>query len=551
MAPTGERDPSNEPFTTTWDGSKFIVHKLDMLLDDVARADSDEGLGLYDRGDFSDPIHRMRISAHLHDVQGEYALGLTTKIELVDAVNLRQQPLLDRFGYYFPNTDNLNFRYPYQILPEVFDNAYRLLGNNTKSMLSIDLEHGHILLANNLVLSDKERRASVWAPILGTISVESQLAAHLQKTAIVADFLNGFRETEVPGVFGIPIGRVYELNQDSSEANTTRTTGRHARKQPLQATFVSPEDTPREEPNLDAPPEREMPQSPEESFELWDRDLGAALIEPDKAPSLEDVGGLHEIKRQLGDIALSFLNPEIMEMWDAKRPVGLLFYGPPGTGKTMLAKALARTIDANVVVVQGTDIYEKWLGKSEEKMKKLFSSARSQARKGPKPVLLFFDEIESIIGISEAHGSADNARNAVAGIFKQEMTDLAESGDDVLVVGATNEHDALNPSLIRSGRFDYKLYIPLPDQKSREEIARGMVAKAQARAIIKNFQAFEDTINFSEIAAHTEEFSGADLAEVFRRLRMARAMTQARTRVAPPPITHNEIVQTIREFRQE
>lgn len=263
--------------------------------------------------------------------------------------------------------------------------------------------------------------------------------------------------------------------------------------------------------------------------------------------SLDDVGGLEQVKKTLRDIATSFQYPEVMEKWGAKRPQGVLMYGEPGTGKTMLAKALASEIGAKMWVIQSTDIYDMWLGNSEIRIKDIFNRARQYKDR----LLIFFDEFDSIVGITEGPdpGGAGSARNGVAGIFKQEMNTLAVDNPNVLVVAATNKLDRIDPALRRSGRFDHTVYIPMPDIEARQQILANIVARLMLQRETKKFKVFQDNLSINELADKTDEMSGADITELFRRIALSRAIQEARTGKQQPPISQEEIEQEIRGFR--
>jgi SpoVK/Ycf46/Vps4 family AAA+-type ATPase len=262
--------------------------------------------------------------------------------------------------------------------------------------------------------------------------------------------------------------------------------------------------------------------------------------------SLSDVGGLEDVKQDLQDIALSFSKSEIMAKWGAKRPQGILLYGPPGTGKTMLVEALANEIDADMMAIQSSDIYKKWLGDSEEKVKELFT----ELRKIDKPTVVLFDEFDAVVGITDEPTGADNARNSVAGIFKQEMNTLARDNPNVLVVATTNHLEKVDPSLVRTGRFDHKIYIPMPDDHGRDQIISGIISRLMLSKESGEFKIFADGINVHELVDLTDDLSGADISEIFRRLSLVKAMEEARTGTAGP-ITNSEIAETIREFKSE
>jgi hypothetical protein len=220
-------------------------------------------------------------------------------------------------------------------------------------------------------------------------------------------------------------------------------------------------------------------------------------------PTLDQVGGLDDIVAQFRDIAASFLHTTAMARWGARRPQGILLYGPPGTGKTMLARALGAEIGATVREIRTPEILDKWLGASERNMKRIFQ----EARRYTAPTVMLFDEFESIIGYAGAgDDSGSHAVNAVAGIFKQEMNGLIEANPLVIVVATTNFPALIDGSLIRSGRFDIKLEVPLPDAQGRAQILtrmiRGLIAEHEqedGRFLISR------TTSTSALAAATED----------------------------------------------
>ncbi|HEY1835325.1 MAG TPA: ATP-binding protein [Candidatus Saccharimonadales bacterium] len=263
---------------------------------------------------------------------------------------------------------------------------------------------------------------------------------------------------------------------------------------------------------------------------------------------LEDIGGLRGVKAKLYDIATSFTHPGVMKRWGAERPQGVLLYGEPGTGKTMLVEALANAIGAKLWRIQSSDIYDQWIGSSEAKIKELFRQAQAIT----EPTIILFDEFDSIVGTSEEPSSDSGAatRNSVSGIFKQEMNDLAVKNPNVLVAATTNSFDRIDGALIRSGRFDHKLLVPMPDTEGRAEIMAGIIGKAIAFQEGTGFKPFADGIDINRLAEATDGMSGADLNELFRRIRFKKAMQEALTGSADP-ISHEELEATIRDFRTQ
>jgi len=264
--------------------------------------------------------------------------------------------------------------------------------------------------------------------------------------------------------------------------------------------------------------------------------------------TLDQVGGLDAVVGEFRQIAVSFRHPEAMARWGARRPQGVLLYGPPGTGKTMLARALANEIGAVFKEIRTPEILDKWLGASERNIKRIFRDARRYR----EPTVMLFDEFDSIISYTGGgDDAASQALNAVAGIFKQEMNGLIEVNPNVIVVATTNFPERVDQSLIRSGRFDVKLAIPVPDATGRREI----LVKALRQLIIEHevagFRMFADDVDATELAAACPGFTGADLKELLRRAQLAKAMQEARTGVASTPITQADLHQHLAEFQAQ
>jgi transitional endoplasmic reticulum ATPase len=262
--------------------------------------------------------------------------------------------------------------------------------------------------------------------------------------------------------------------------------------------------------------------------------------------TLDQVGGLPDVVAQFRQIAVSFRHPQVMARWGARRPQGILMYGPPGTGKTMLARALANEIGARFREVRTPEIIDKWLGASERNIKRIFRDARRYR----EPTVMLFDEFDSIISyVGPGGDAASQAVNAVAGIFKQEMNTLIEENPNVIVVATTNFPDRVDDSLIRSGRFDVKIAIPLPNAAGRSEIVATMIRDLRARHEESGFRMFADDIDPVELGRATGGMTGADIKEVLRRVRMTKAMTEARTGTVGP-ITQADLLATVTELRQ-
>ena len=216
--------------------------------------------------------------------------------------------------------------------------------------------------------------------------------------------------------------------------------------------------------------------------------------------SWEDIGGLEETKRQLQEMILYPLeHPDKFLKFGMSPSKGVLFYGPPGCGKTLLAKAIATECSSNFISVKGPELLTMWFGESEANVREIFDKARQSA-----PCVLFFDELDSI-GISRGKGVGGGGE-AADRVINQLLTEMDGIGvkKNVFVVGATNRPDILDEALLRPGRLDQLIYIPLPDHKSRISILKAILRKTP----------IDPKINLDFIGQITDGFSGADLKEL-------------------------------------
>ncbi len=273
---------------------------------------------------------------------------------------------------------------------------------------------------------------------------------------------------------------------------------------------------------------------------------GRSTLRGSDVLSLDEIGGMDHVVAQLREVADSFNHPAAMARWGTRRPQGLLFYGPPGTGKTTLAKALAAEIGGRLREVRTPDILDKWVGSSERNIKAIFG----EARRYRTPTVLLFDEFDSIVSyVGAPDHAADQMVNSVAGIFKQEMNTLIAENPNVIVVATTNFPDKVDESLTRSGRFDVKLSVPLPSATGRAEILTGMLRQLIADHETAGFRMFADDVNVTELASVTPGMTGADLRELLRRVRMAKAMVEARHGAATP-ITQENLLDALAGMRR-
>merc|ERR1711998_436931 len=187
----------------------------------------------------------------------------------------------------------------------------------------------------------------------------------------------------------------------------------------------------------------------------------------------EDIGGLEDVKRELREVVqYPVEHPEKFEKFGMSPSKGVLFYGPPGCGKTLLAKAVANECQANFVSIKGPELLTMWFGESEANVRDTFAKAR-----GAAPCVLFFDELDSIA--QQRGGSSGDAGGAGDRVMNQMLTEMDGVGSkkNVFIIGATNRPDIIDPALMRPGRLDQLIYIPMPDYESRLSVLKAVLRK--------------------------------------------------------------------------
>uniref|UniRef100_S4RJY1 Valosin containing protein n=1 Tax=Petromyzon marinus TaxID=7757 RepID=S4RJY1_PETMA len=217
----------------------------------------------------------------------------------------------------------------------------------------------------------------------------------------------------------------------------------------------------------------------------------------------EDIGGLESVKRELQELVqYPVEHPEKFLKFGMTPSKGVLFYGPPGCGKTLLAKAIANECQANFISIKGPELLTMWFGESEANVRDVFDKARQAS-----PTVLFLDELDSIAkarggGVGDGGGAADRVINQI-------LTEMDGMGvnKNVFIIGATNRPDIIDPAILRPGRLDQLIYIPLPDEKSRTAILKANLRKSP---IAKD-------VDIGYLSKTTNGFSGADLMEICQR----------------------------------
>lgn len=210
----------------------------------------------------------------------------------------------------------------------------------------------------------------------------------------------------------------------------------------------------------------------------------------------DSIGGLESVKQSLQEsVEGALLYPELYQRTKAKAPRGILLWGPPGTGKTLLAKAVASQARANFIAVNGPELMSKWVGASEQAVRELFVKARQAS-----PCVVFVDEIDTLAPARGSYQGDSGVGDRVVGQLLTELDGLHDCSN-VLLIGATNRPEALDPALLRSGRLDLQIKIDLPDRASRFSILQ-----------VHNHDRPLADVDLDTWATQTEGWNGADLA---------------------------------------
>lgn len=220
-----------------------------------------------------------------------------------------------------------------------------------------------------------------------------------------------------------------------------------------------------------------------------------------------DIAGLEEAKKAFNEkVIMPYKHKDLFEKFGKKVGGGILLYGLPGTGKTMFAEAASNELDALFIPVKCSDIKSKWYGESEQKVKEIFNKARKA-----KKAIIFFDEFEAI-GAKRTDNS-ENGNNDLVPQILAEMQGVGSSSTDsmILVIAATNKPWSIDSAFMRPGRFDEKIYIPLPDFEARKKLFEIQLSKLP----------HEDNLDYELLANLTEGCNGADIKEVCEKLKMS------------------------------
>jgi transitional endoplasmic reticulum ATPase len=262
-------------------------------------------------------------------------------------------------------------------------------------------------------------------------------------------------------------------------------------------------------PDLDV--KEDIPAETLENLRVTKDDFQAALkkIEPSALREVfvevsevhwQDVGGLDEAKQALTEsVEWPLKYPEAFESTGIRPPRGILLYGPPGTGKTLLVRALATESELNFISIKGPELLSKWVGESERAVREIFRKAKQAS-----PSLIFFDELDSVVP-ARGSGTESHVTERVVSQFLTELDGLVEL-KDVVVLAATNRPDLVDRSLLRPGRFDRLIYIPLPDTATRKDILKIHLTRMPV----------SENVAIEWLAEITENYSGADIENLCR-----------------------------------
>jgi len=213
----------------------------------------------------------------------------------------------------------------------------------------------------------------------------------------------------------------------------------------------------------------------------------------------EDIGGLSEEVRKIREmVELPLKHPELFQRLGIDPPKGVLLHGPPGTGKTLLAKAVATSAKATFIEIVASELVQKFIGEGAKLVREIFSLAREKA-----PSIIFIDEIDALA--AERLDAGVSGEREVQRTFMQLLTEIDgfKSLDNVKIIGATNRFDVLDPALLRPGRFDRLIEIPLPDEKARMQIL-----KIHSKRMKLN------DVDYDEIVSKIEGFNGAEVRAI-------------------------------------
>jgi ATP-dependent 26S proteasome regulatory subunit len=255
--------------------------------------------------------------------------------------------------------------------------------------------------------------------------------------------------------------------------------------------------------------------------------------------SFADIGDLARAKQEIAGLVFALKSPDLHKKWGTQPPNGVLLYGPPGTGKTLLAMALAREAEAVFFHVRVTNVVTKWYADSFDVLQEVFTQLKESGR-----CILFLDEIDAFIFDRAAPEEMRHASRRLVNSVAEQLDDIGRSGD-ILAVASTNRPDAVDPTLIRAGRLDQLIEVPLPETDGKREILRIHMEKAEAMAGRKLF----GDLDLDQVLARTVKMNSADLAEIIQKS-LEEKVRQEGSGAQPGPVTTDDMQRAIEDYRK-
>ena len=250
----------------------------------------------------------------------------------------------------------------------------------------------------------------------------------------------------------------------------------------------------------------------------------------------DDVGGLESLKEELREaIEWPIKHKDAFDYVGVETPKGILLHGPTGTGKTLIAKAVAKMTESNFISIKGPELLSKWVGESEKGVREIFRKARLAA-----PCIIFLDEVDALV--PRRGGSSDS--HVTENVVSQILTEIdgLEELHNVLIIGATNRLDIVDPAILRPGRFDRIIEVPLPDAKGRSNIFKIHTKK---KPLAKD-------VDLEKIVERTDGFSGAEISAIANRAgitALKRYVNGKSSSVKEIEITQNDLIDAIRKVK--
>ena len=249
--------------------------------------------------------------------------------------------------------------------------------------------------------------------------------------------------------------------------------------------------------------------------------------------SFDDIAGLDDVKHEIRmKMIYPFSHPKLAAKYRIATGGGLLLYGPPGTGKTMIAKAIAREIEATMFVISPAQVLSKWVGEAEQNIRKLFTAAKAEDR-----AIIFIDEIEAMVPARRSSQSSVMTRVVPQILQELEGFDRSSSSQPLLFVGATNEPWVLDTAIMRPGRFDSRIYVPLPDEPARHRLLE----------IYLGSRPLDGDVDFGVLVQRLAGYSGADVKAIAAKAATIPFM-DAVGGAEPRPINMQDVLSVIDEM---